>query len=371
MFDQYLKSRKNKIIIAVLVASLILFVSLSVLISENKKLKDWKPITREITLEYGSIKKINEQYFVDKDDKVEVVNIELEVPLLKNEEGQTYYALGSYNGILSVQLRNTLEDFSFKLNIKDTIAPKILKFSDKVIVAKGYSGNFSEYFEFEDVDDVTVNIERNTINTAVAGTYKSKVIATDQSYNKTEREFFVEVVEDDSVIPPVIVNPNPDDKEEIITKTNSDITSYVDIRYAIKRIADPTLFIGEEKVVQTGNSGVKEVITRVYYENDVEVRREVVKESIVKVPQDEIIHYGTREKPEEVEGAFNERPKGLVYYETLIIDDILRGKEYYISVDDAIIRGEDLISRNLITEYQQGTYTKDNIKYYYIVFNLE
>jgi len=57
---------------------------------------------------------------------------------------------------------------------------------------------------------------------------------------------------------------------------------------------DPNLEKGKTRIVQVGKPGIKERIYRIRRENGKEVSRVLVKEQIVRPPQDEITAYGTK-----------------------------------------------------------------------------
>lgn len=372
MFDQYLKSTRNKIISAVLVITLVLITVFMLRLKVNREFREWLPKTNEIILEYGSSRGITESKFIDVNDKVEVNYITIDIPLTKSKKDESeIYQLGTYEGVLKVQAGKYQQEHKFFVTVIDTEAPKIIKFSERVVVGLGYQGDFREYFEFEDVDDVRVDILNETINTMQVGHYKSEVRATDGSNNITQRDFIIEVV-DGVDIPTQPIPPIEDDKEEeeSVFKSQSDINTTTDIAFGVKRIADSSLYEGQERIEQEGVAGKKQLTTRIYYENNVEVKRELIKETIIAAPQDQIVYYGTKPLSTEIEGAFGENPVGLIYYETLTQEQSLFGKEYYERLDESIVRGEDLMNRNLIDSYEQGVITRNGIRYYFIVFKL-
>jgi uncharacterized protein YabE (DUF348 family) len=76
-----------------------------------------------------------------------------------------------------------------------------------------------------------------------------------------------------------------------VDKTN--ITEVVPIQFKEVVKVNKSLANTKKQLSQEGKSGEKEVITRITYEDGVEVSREVIGETIIKSPQDKIVIQGT------------------------------------------------------------------------------
>lgn len=63
--------------------------------------------------------------------------------------------------------------------------------------------------------------------------------------------------------------------------------------FATSRREDPGLELGEERVVQGGENGVKELTVKVVKKDGKEVKSEIVEEKVVKEPTPRLIAYGT------------------------------------------------------------------------------
>jgi len=77
------------------------------------------------------------------------------------------------------------------------------------------------------------------------------------------------------------------------------LAAYTDTRreevlYRVQEKVDKNLFLGERKIVQQGQPGLREVVYRVVLENGVEVHEEIIAEKIIKEPVPQIVAKGTR-----------------------------------------------------------------------------
>lgn len=84
---------------------------------------------------------------------------------------------------------------------------------------------------------------------------------------------------------------------EIIRKTTKEETLTKTVAFQTEKKNDATLNKGEQKVLQAGVNGSKDVTYSVIYENDVEVSRSVVSEKITKDATSKIVAIGTKEAP--------------------------------------------------------------------------
>lgn len=75
-------------------------------------------------------------------------------------------------------------------------------------------------------------------------------------------------------------------KEEVLTETQP-------IEFETVRQADSTLEIGQSMVVQEGQSGSQQVVTRIRYEDGVEVSRTSGEVTVLRPPVNRVIVYGT------------------------------------------------------------------------------
>lgn len=81
---------------------------------------------------------------------------------------------------------------------------------------------------------------------------------------------------------------------EVIRASEESILETSEIPFATERIADPEMAVGEEKVLQTGQNGLRVASVLVRYENGEEASRETGQEWISKQPVSQKTAYGTR-----------------------------------------------------------------------------
>lgn len=80
------------------------------------------------------------------------------------------------------------------------------------------------------------------------------------------------------------------------TTTVEQVVEMEMIPYQTTRIEDDTKFIGEEVIQQPGKAGKKEVTYAISYQNGVEVSRQVIQETVIDAPIEQVITYGVKSK---------------------------------------------------------------------------
>ncbi len=217
MMKSVFKTTKSKVILTVIIIVSIIMTALGIKLYQDSIDKLWLPKTQNIVLEYGDTRVINEKMFLTShDNHVSVEKIDLDIPLIKDDESvKTYYKIGNYRGILYVKVNKIELEFDFKVVVKDTTPPKLKVFNDRVVVNQGYTGDFKEFFVFEDLDDLVVSVDRSKVDINQVGEYKAIVMAEDASNNKTEKDFIVEVR-------PINVGPGNDGSTIIPPKDDDD-----------------------------------------------------------------------------------------------------------------------------------------------------
>ena len=110
-------------------------------------------------------------------------------------------------------------------------------------------------------------------------------------------------------------------KEEIVEEK---------IPFEIKKIDDPNLELGKEKVKEKGEEGIKEVTYKVTYVDGKEISREKVKEEVTKEPIDKIILVGTKENELPIEDGWFVEDEDWYYY---IDGEKVTDKWLFVEVD--------------------------------------
>lgn len=91
------------------------------------------------------------------------------------------------------------------------------------------------------------------------------------------------------------VQPSEVKGEQISTETREE-KIIDDIPFNIKETDDSTIKKGEQKIKQEGKNGKKEKIYKVTYENNKEIKRDLISENTIEEPVEKIILIGTYEE---------------------------------------------------------------------------
>jgi len=81
---------------------------------------------------------------------------------------------------------------------------------------------------------------------------------------------------------------------EIVRVTEELSARHEAIAFELRYVADAELNLDQTMVAQPGQNGMREIRSRVRYENGAEVSRNVTETVITQPPQDQLIHYGTK-----------------------------------------------------------------------------
>jgi uncharacterized protein YabE (DUF348 family)/3D (Asp-Asp-Asp) domain-containing protein len=174
---------------------------------------------------------------------------------------------------------------------------KLLETLEEVLIANDlpvseeyqYSASLSSLFK--DVAEVTIT-EKTSGNLTVDG-QTIEYFAGDETISQLLSEMDIELDDDDRVEPTgdtVITEETGDIKVIRVDVVESSAVREVPMQVTLNENTE--LPAGSRVVTQVGVNGKSNVTERVYYENGVEVKREVVKSQIVEAPQDEIIEVG-------------------------------------------------------------------------------
>jgi uncharacterized protein YabE (DUF348 family) len=80
---------------------------------------------------------------------------------------------------------------------------------------------------------------------------------------------------------------------KVVRRTEQVTVVQEEIPYEVVREDDRTIVVGESREVQAGENGIKEIKKVAYYEDGVEVGSEVLAETVVKAPVEQIVAIGT------------------------------------------------------------------------------
>lgn len=109
----------------------------------------------------------------------------------------------------------------------------------------------------------------------------------------------IELGPEDVVKPRVTAPLDDGDRIRVIRVVTKNEKTKVEIPYDTVREANSQMYDDEEKTAREGENGVKVVTRKVRYVDGKKVSSKVVDTEVVKEPVDEVIHYGTMERPVE------------------------------------------------------------------------
>ncbi len=153
-------------------------------------------------------------------------------------------------------------------------------------------------------DELNYDLADNINNDAVIQIYRAMDISLTymgetKTYRTTEtkvkdilKELNIKVDGDDVIEPSLDTVVDEGASIKVVHYDNHNVNVQEDIPYNTREIENPALAEGERKVVQQGQNGVLEYAYNVKYENGVEISRELVRETILANPVEEIVEYG-------------------------------------------------------------------------------
>ncbi|MBZ4664421.1 MAG: hypothetical protein JG776_2139 [Caloramator sp.] len=174
---------------------------------------------------------------------------------------------------------------TFKARVKDVLVSCNVSVGDKDIVTPGLDSKVE--------DDAVINIKRAVpVTIQVDG----KVITIKTAQDKVEdvlQEEGIVLNEKDKVSPALTSKVEQGTNIKITRVEEQIITKTERIPYTIVRKANNNLAKGTTEVLQDGQDGEKEIVTKVVYEDGKEVSRQVVAQNVKKAPVNKVIAYGT------------------------------------------------------------------------------
>ncbi|WDC85052.1 ubiquitin-like domain-containing protein [Caloramator sp. mosi_1] len=164
---------------------------------------------------------------------------------------------------------------TFKVKVKDVLVSCNVNVGDKDKVAPGLDSKVE--------DDMVINIKR-----AVPVTIQldGKVITVNTAQDKVEdvlQEEGIVLNEKDKVSPSLTSKVEQGTNIKITRVEEKIITTTERIPYTIVRKANNNLAKGTTEVLQDGQDGEKEIVTKVVYEDGKEITRQVVAQNVKRL----------------------------------------------------------------------------------------
>lgn len=226
-------------------------------------------------------------------------------------------SLGAVNDIAvkSITIRevNVFENAENSIVVKtrQTTVGKLL--SENNIIVGEYD-NISHLSDEELSDDSTIIIRRGipfTVTTIDGVTNASTTKAT-VGEALIEAGFASE--ETDEVNPPEETAITAGMNVTVAKITVTELVKEENIPYTTTKEKTDTLYKGEKKTVQKGVNGVKEVTYKITQKDGVEIGREIIKETVISEPTEEIVQVGTKAKAVSVASASALPSRGTLRY---------------------------------------------------------
>lgn len=148
----------------------------------------------------------------------------------------------------------------------------------------------------EDGDQVT--IKRAVAINVTADGKTEQIYTTKDTVQEALESQGVEVSEDDKVYPSVDTLVKADLNIKIVRVTKQTAKQEAAIPYKVIKTADPSLYKGDNRVIQSGQEGVMvQTIEKVFQDGEL-VSKKMVSKTVEKNRVDKVIAVGTKKKPE-------------------------------------------------------------------------
>ncbi len=142
----------------------------------------------------------------------------------------------------------------------------------------------------------------NGMNIEVVRAYRVKVISDGEEKNVITVPDTVEQVlakagvrlgQQDKVFPNLSEIVRPDDAIRVVRVESKEISREKEIPFSIVRKDDRSLERGLRRIIQQGEPGKEKVITKITYEDGVEIKREIAATETLKEPRNQVVALGT------------------------------------------------------------------------------
>lgn len=186
------------------------------------------------------------------------------------------------------------------------------------------------------VNNFFINIHRSRPAVVKDGVREVYVMTASYDPKTIAREAGLTVYDGDEVR--VVANTNfletgAAEKYEVIRNGGRTITVEEEIAFSEETVKDYNLAPGVHEVRQLGEVGMKVLTYEVYYENNVEVRRELTGEAVRREPVNRIVAVGASE----IERRPLTASKGAQVYTVRIGDRVIERKETYYDLNMSLV----------------------------------
>ncbi len=127
----------------------------------------------------------------------------------------------------------------------------------------------------------------------IADGREKQVITTPASVAQVLNKAGISLRGKDKVLPALTETLARNDVVRVVRVTTEEVTTVKEVPFGIVRKEAETLERGLRRVVQRGEPGREKIVTRITYEDGVEVAREVIDKQLVKEPRNQVVAMGT------------------------------------------------------------------------------
>ncbi len=176
-----------------------------------------------------------------------------------------------------------------QIKTMDTNVGKILS-KQGIILNEGDRVNYALTDEVG--DDAVIRIRRAmSVNISYMGETKP-YFTTEKEVVRILAEQGIAIDEDDSIFPAEGTKVGEGETITVDKRDSHIVTVQEEIAYPINETERTDLAAGVRNIIQEGRNGVNEYVYEIYYENGVEVSRELIKQTVLSLPVEEIVERG-------------------------------------------------------------------------------
>ena len=165
-------------------------------------------------------------------------------------------------------------------------------------------------------DDLKVVVERAFPVKVFADGKEVEIYTTTTKVEDILKVAKVNVSELDKIQPGLAQLVKADTKINIVRVLEKEEKKDIGIEFIAEKKPDKDLYLGQKKVIQQGQEGLRQEVIKVTYENGKEVAREVIENKVVQEPVKQIVAYGTKPKVKTVTRG----SKSLAYSKELVVE---------------------------------------------------
>lgn len=140
---------------------------------------------------------------------------------------------------------------------------------------------------------LTVTVEKAKQVSIMAGGRVSQTVTQAATVGDLLQEQAISLGEDDRVEPGLATPVTTAMSVRVIRVTSREEVSRMEIPFETYHQSDRSMSIGEERELQSGEPGVRQLVTRIIEEDGQEIGQQILSDELVKEPVNQVVAYGT------------------------------------------------------------------------------